>query len=212
MGLLDRHAFQPAEAHQLGKPPGFHHRAVAAQHLERHVQPGGALLDTPGQHPAEEVVIVEDGGDHGERRVLVEHRGRDMAQHQVEHRRQVLALVIEVHHGPALAARGEEHREIELLVGRIECCEQVEHLPHHGGAFGEDGYAPLAFKIVAVERALGHLLMFAERARLLEQLVHQGGLPMVDVSNDRDVADVHRGSGRGCGVECCGAHIGEATR
>ena len=39
--------------------------------------------------------------------------------------------------------------------------------------------------------ALADLLPVAEHAALLEDLVHQGGLAVVDVGDDGDVADVH---------------------
>ena len=43
-------------------------------------------------------------------------------------------------------------------------------------------------------RALGHLLVGAEGAALAQQLVDQRGLAVVDMRDDRDVADIH---GRG---------------
>ena len=41
-------------------------------------------------------------------------------------------------------------------------------------------------------RPLGHLLVGAERAGLLQQPVDQGRLAVVDVGDDRDVAEIHR--------------------
>ncbi|GBQ28721.1 hypothetical protein AA13594_1093 [Gluconacetobacter azotocaptans DSM 13594] len=35
------------------------------------------------------------------------------------------------------------------------------------------------------------MLVLAERARLLQKLVHQRGFAMVDVSDDGDIADIH---------------------
>ena len=58
----------------------------------------------------------------------------------------------------------------------------------HGGVFGQDGDAALTLQVVGVHDALGHGLVFAERTALLEHLVHQGGLAMVDVGDDGDVA------------------------
>ena len=66
-------------------------------------------------------------------------------------------------------------------------------LPDHRGALGQDGDAALALQVVAVERALGHLLVVAERAGLAQQLVDQGGLAVVDMGDDRDVANLHGG-------------------
>ena len=66
-------------------------------------------------------------------------------------------------------------------------------VPDHRGALGQDGDAALPLQVVAVERALGHLLMLPEGAGLAEQLVDQGGLAVVDMGDDGDVADVHDG-------------------
>ena len=44
---------------------------------------------------------------------------------------------------------------------------------------------------------LGHLLVLAERAALLQQAVDECRLAMVDVRDDRDVTDVHMWSGGG---------------
>ena len=66
-------------------------------------------------------------------------------------------------------------------------------VPHHGGALGEDGDAAFPLQLVAVQRTLGHLLMLPEGAGLAEELVDQGRLAVVDMRDDRDVADVHDG-------------------
>ena len=57
-----------------------------------------------------------------------------------------------------------------------------------GGVLGEDGDAALALEVVAVHRALGHALVGAERAALVQQGVDQRGLAVVDVRDDGDVA------------------------
>src|SRR6185436_7361958 len=66
-------------------------------------------------------------------------------------------------------------------------------LPRHGGALGEDRDAALALEVVRVHRALGDDLAGAERAGLLEQAVDERGLAVVDVRDDRDVADAGGG-------------------
>ena len=281
--LVHLHPDQPAVAHQLGQTPGLDRAPVGAQHLHRHVEPRPALFHAAGQHPAQKVVVVQDGGHHGERRLRVEPCGRNMAQHEVEQGRQVLARAVQRLVRPALAAGRVEHGKVELLVVRAQGREQVEHLrvdlvragvlpvhlvdhhdglealgqrlaehelglrqhalrrvhqddgavhhvedaldlaaeirvargvhdvdaavaPDHAGALGEDGDAALALQVVAVQRALGHELVFPERARLPQQLVHQRGLAVVDVGDDGDVADVH---GNLRGAEWCAAHIGD---
>ena len=50
----------------------------------------------------------------------------------------------------------------------------------------------------ATLHALGHVLIFAHRAGLLQQLVHQSGFAMVDMGDDGDVANIHE-SGRSAG-------------
>ena len=72
--------------------------------------------------------------------------------------------------------------------------------PDHRGTLGEDGDAALALQDVAVERALGHHLVVTERAGLAEELVDQGGLAVVDMGDDRDVANLHGGLGCGDGA------------
>ena len=51
-----------------------------------------------------------------------------MGKDQLEERRQVVARRVEIGRRPAVAARGEEGREIELRLGRVEDGEQVEDL------------------------------------------------------------------------------------
>ncbi len=63
--------------------------------------------------------------------------------------------------------------------------------PDDAGALGQDGDAALALEVVAVERAFGDDLVFAERAGLAEELIDQRGLAMIDVGDDGDVANVH---------------------
>ncbi len=62
-----------------------------------------------------------------------------------------------------------------------------------GGVFGEDGDAALALELVGVHDALGEGLVGAEGAGLAEKLVDEGGLAVVDVGDDGDVANgAHR--------------------
>src|SRR5580693_7184520 len=64
-------------------------------------------------------------------------------------------------------------------------------LPDQRGRLGQDGDAPFALQIVGIERALGHPLVLAERAGLLQQAVDQGGLAVVDVGDNGDIAQIH---------------------
>src|SRR6185437_6641819 len=79
----------------------------------------------------------------------------------------------------------------EIGVARRVDDVDARALPDNRGRLGEDGDAALAFEVVGVHGALGDLLVLAERAALLQQAVHQRRLAMVDVRDDRDVADVH---------------------
>ena len=64
-----------------------------------------------------------------------------------------------------------------------------------GGVFGQDGDAALALQLVRVHHALGHLLVGAEGAGLAQHGVNQGGLAVVDMGDDGDIAYrlAHRG-------------------
>ena len=57
-----------------------------------------------------------------------------------------------------------------------------------GGVLGEDGDAALAFEVVRVHDALGHLLVGAEGAGLAQHGVDERGLAVVDVGDDGDIA------------------------
>ena len=79
------------------------------------------------------------------------------------------------------------------VAGRVDDID-AGILPQDRGRLGQDGDAALALEIVGIHRAFDHALVLAERARLLQQPVDQGGLAVVDVRDDGDVAKVHRGS------------------
>jgi hypothetical protein len=76
------------------------------------------------------------------------------------------------------------------VAGRVDDVD-ARVLPVDRGRLGEDGDAALLLEIVGIHRAFGHALVLAERAGLLEQFVDQRGLAMVDVRDDRDVAEFH---------------------
>ena len=78
------------------------------------------------------------------------------------------------------------------VAGRIDDVD-AGVLPEDRGRLGEDGDAALALEVVGIHRALGHALVLAERAGLLQQPVDQRGLAVVDVGDDGDVAEVHSG-------------------
>ena len=76
------------------------------------------------------------------------------------------------------------------VAGRVDDVD-AGVLPDQRGGLGQDGDAALALQVVGIERALGHPLVLAERAGLLQQTVDQGGLAVVDVGDNGDIAQVH---------------------
>ena len=105
--------------------------------------------------------------------------GVDEEQHAVDHRQRALDLAAEI----GVARRVDDVDEHVLVVD--------------GGVLGEDGDAALALEVRVVHRALGHPLVRAEDAALVEQRVHQRRLAVVDVRDDGDVAPEGVGYGRG---------------
>ena len=59
-----------------------------------------------------------------------------------------------------------------------------------GAVLAGDGDAPFPLDGVGVHQAFLHLLVVPEHPAELEKLVHQGGLPVVHVGNDGDVANL----------------------
>ena len=107
-----------------------------------------------------------------------------------------------VDHQQAAVGHAEDALDLAAEVGVARGVDDVDavdlFVPGHiadGAVLGEDGDAPLALEGVgvhdqAVLPALELLqLTGAEVAGLLEQLVNQGGLPMVNVSDDGDIAE-----------------------
>jgi hypothetical protein len=62
-------------------------------------------------------------------------------------------------------------------------------LPVHRGVLRLDGDALLLFEVHGIHGALLDLLIGAKHAALLQELVDEGGLPVVDVGDDSDIAD-----------------------
>ena len=73
------------------------------------------------------------------------------------------------------------------MAGRVDDVD-AGAVPEDRGDLGQDGDAPLALQIVGIHGALGHPLVVAEGARLVQQPVDQCGLAMVDMGDDRHVA------------------------
>jgi predicted DNA-binding ribbon-helix-helix protein len=274
LGRVERHTLEAAKRQDARDARLLEFLAVAAQRLDHRIGLDRARQDAAGEDAAEEVVGFECRHQHAERGIRIDLRRRHMVHQQLEQRRHVRVLGLQRGRGPALAGRGEERREVELFVARIERDEQVEDLVMHlvgahrrsilliitigfmpsasalrehefglrqrafGGVasrirrrrpcwirstsppksawpgvstmlmrvrrpirrtcIGEDGDAPLAFEVVRVHGALGHLLVLAERAGLFQDRVDQRGFAVVDVRDDRDIADGVAAAGARC--------------
>ena len=96
----------------------------------------------------------------------------DEEQHAVDHPQRALDLAAEVG-----VARRVDDVDLRRAVA-------------DGGVLGEDRDALLALEVHRVHDALRHVLVLAERARLPEHRVDERRLAVVDVRDDRDVADV----------------------
>ena len=99
--------------------------------------------------------------------------GIDQHQRAVHHVEDALDLAAEI--GVA--------RRIDDVDARV--------LPQDRGRLGEDRDAALALQIVRIHRPLDLALVVAIGAGLLQQPVDQRGLAMVDVGDDRHVAEIH---------------------
>ena len=100
----------------------------------------------------------------------------DQDDHAIDHRQDALDLAAEIG-----------------MAGRVDDID-AHTFPEHRGAFSEDGDAALALELVQIHHALGHLLVGAERARLFQHGVDQGGLAVVDMGDDGDIAKIHDGN------------------
>ena len=74
-------------------------------------------------------------------------------------------------------ARGIDDVDFDALVGA-------------GAVLGQNGDAALTLDVAAVHDALGHDLIVAERTALTQHGVHQGGLAVVNVSDNGNVAQI----------------------
>ncbi len=76
------------------------------------------------------------------------------------------------------------------------------------GVLGQDRDALLPLQVTGVEHPVGDLRVRAERPRLPQHRVDQRGLAVVDVRDDRDVAQVIAGRE----LRCAGRHDGRLRK
>ena len=92
------------------------------------------------------------------------------------------------------------HRQCALyLAAEIPVSRSVHDVDMHSGVFQgsvlrQDRDAPFALEVVAVHDPLLEMLVSGEYTGLAEQFIYQGGLAMVDVGDDCDIAN---GAGHG---------------
>jgi hypothetical protein len=103
----------------------------------------------------------------------------DQQDHAVDHRKDPLDLGAEVG-----VAGGVDDVDAEML-GR------ARRRPLDAGRLGEDGDPALLLQVVRIHRPFLDALVVAEGAGLAEQLVDQGRLAVIDVRDDRHVAEAH---------------------
>ena len=115
-----------------------------------------------------------------------------LGQHELGLRHRAFGGIDEDHHAI-------DHREDALhLAAEIGVAGGVDDIdagvfPDQRGHFRQNGDAAFALEIVGIHGALFDALVFAEGARLTQQHVDKGSFAMVDMGDDRDVAQRHWG-------------------
>ena len=85
------------------------------------------------------------------------------------------------------------------MAGRVDQLDS-DALEFDRRGLGEDGDAALALEFARVEHALRNALVRAHGAGVAQEPVDQRGLAVVDVGDDRQVAQGLSGAGRGHGA------------
>ena len=107
------------------------HLAVAIQRLDLAVDGDGAGFDAAGQDAAQEIVGLQRGHQHLEGMLVAGQRlrlGRAARLRRCSWNSgvEILALVFQLVHRPAVAAGGVEMMEVELIVVGFQRQEQIE--------------------------------------------------------------------------------------
>ena len=90
-----------------------------------------AVEDAPDRNTPQVVARIEVGHEHLERSLAVPARWRHTVHDGIEQRAQILTAVVRRQARRAGPRAGVEHREINLLLGRIQVDEEVVHLVQH---------------------------------------------------------------------------------
>ena len=172
---------------------------VRVEHRELELVLGGVEVDEQVVHLVQHLggagVLAVDlvDHDHGD-----ELRLQRLLEHEACLRQGALGGVHEEQH-PVDQGEGALHLAAEVGVARR--VHDVDlHVPVvDGRVLRHDRDALLALQVDRVHDPLGHVLVGAEDPRLPQHGVHEGGLAVVDVGDDGDVADV-RALQHGCTV------------
>ncbi len=158
--------------------------------LERHEQVEDLVEDLLRTGIRAVDLVDDDNGAKAERERLagdelgLRHRPLsrvDQQDHAVDHRQDALDLAAEI----GVAGRVDDVDVRRLRRGRVG--------PFDRRALGEDSDATLALEVVRVHRPLGNALVVAEGAGLAKHLVDERRLAVVDVRDDRNIAQAHGG-------------------
>ena len=142
-----------------------------------------------GQRAGVGTVDLVDHEDHGQL------AGERLAQHEAGLRQRAFGGVDEQHDA---VDHGERPLDLATEVGVAGGVDDVQRdvvagalvVPHERGVLGEDRDPLLPLEVARVHDPLGDGLVGAERAGLVQQRVDEGGLAVVDVGDDGEVADV----------------------
>ena len=146
-------------------------------------------VDRPDEHFLGAAVLAVDLVDHDDRlesqrerlagdELGLRHRpfgAVDQQDHPIDHRQDALDLAAEIG-----VAGGID--DVDVGGGAVVV------VPLDAGALGQDGDPALFFEVVRIHRPLFDALVVAEGAGLAEQLIDERGLAVVDVGDDRDIA------------------------
>ena len=81
------------------------------------------------------------------------------------------------------------------LAAEVGVSRRVDDIDFHAvvndrGVLGENGDPAFAFQVEGIHDAFGDLFIAAEDPTLMQHGIKQGGLAVIDVGNDGDVADI----------------------